>query len=112
MTASGDWQVKVRLGKELTDQVNALAKRRRLSVGRLVESLLKRELDETDSGALPDENAIREMATLLAVELSVKLQEANTPGGRSLSDRLLDSAAETAIGRLDMVAASLRVERD
>jgi len=109
VAASGGWQMKVRLPLSLQGEVKALAKRRRLPIGRLVEDLLNRELDEAEtSGSLPDEHAIREMAILIAVELSLKLQETNIPGGTSLSRRLLDSAAQEAIARVEFVEASLR----
>ena len=109
MDRTGKWQFKARFGLDLKDDVQALARRRRLSVGRLVESLLRRELDQVDaSGSVPDESAIREMAILFAVELSVKLQEANIPGGPSLSRRLMDSAAQAAIARVELIEDTLR----
>jgi hypothetical protein len=109
MDRSGRWQFKARFDLALKNEVRALARRRRLSVGRLVESLLRRELAEVrTSGAMPDESAIREMAILFAVELSLKLQEANIPGGPSLSRRLMDSAAQAAIARVELVEQTLR----
>lgn len=111
MDRSGQWQFKARFGLGLKDEVRALARRRRLSVGKLIESLLERELGEQTSGALPDESAIREMAILVAVEHCLKLQEANIPGGFTLSGRLVESAAQAAMARLEMVEASLEVLR-
>lgn len=112
MLRSGQWQLKVRMALDLRDRVKALARRRRLSVGRLVESLLERELSEEASGSMPDESAIREMAILIAVEHGLKLQEANIPGGFTLAGRLVESAAQAAMARLEMVEASLEVARD
>jgi hypothetical protein len=93
-------------------EVRALARRRRLSISRLVESLLERELDEADSSSsFPDEHAIREMATLVAVEHVLKLQEASMPGGTTMSRRLLDAAALAAIARLQLIEASFREDQ-
>jgi hypothetical protein len=104
-----NWQLKARLGLHLKDQVKALARRRRLSMSRLVESLLARELGEAaSSGALPDEQAIRDMAILVAVEQLLKLQEATIPGGPTLSRRLLDDAANSAVARVELIATFLR----
>jgi hypothetical protein len=109
MPIGAPWQLKVRIGLDLKNQVEALAKRRRVSISRLVEGLLHRELGEPyASDAVPDEHAVREMTILLAVELSLKLQEANIPGGITLSRQLLDAAADAAIERLEMVDAGLR----
>ncbi len=109
MTAGAQMQMKTRIATDLKREVEALAKRRRVSVSRLVEALLQRELGEDYvSDAVPDEHAVREMTILLAVELSLKLHEANTPGGPSLSKRLLDAAGDAAIQRLEMVDAALR----
>jgi hypothetical protein len=112
MDRGDQWQFKARFGLDLRDRVRALARRRRLSVGKLVESLLERELDEQTSGALPDESAIREMAILVAVEHCLKLQEASIPGGFTLSGKLVESAAQAAMARLDMVEASVQAVRD
>ncbi len=89
-----------------------MASRRRMSVSRLLRSLVDRELagDGVTSGSLPDESSIREMAILIAVELVLKLQEASIPGGPTLSRRLLEDAARAAIARVEMVELSLRRE--
>ncbi len=109
MASGGRWQLKVWLALSLRAEAKALAKRRRLSISRLVESLLERELGEAEaSGALPDEQAIRDMATLIAVEQILKLQEATIPGGITLSRRLLNAAANAAIARVELVEAFLR----
>ncbi len=105
----GRWQLKVWLASSLRAEVKALAKRRRLSISRLVETLLESELAETDaSGALPDEHAVRDMATLIAVEQILKVQEASIPGGITLSRQVLDAAANAAIARVELVEAFLR----
>ena len=105
-------QVKLRLPHRSRTELLALASRRRMSVSRLLRSLVDRELagEGSPSGSLPDESAIREMAILIAVELVLKLQEVNTPGGPSLSRRLLEDAARAAIARVEMVELSLRRE--
>jgi len=108
MDGGDQWQFKARFDLDLKNEGRALARRHRLSVGRLVESLLEREIEEQTSGSMPDESAIREMAILIAVELSLKLQEANIPGGPSLSRRLMDSAAQAAIARVEFVEDTLR----
>jgi len=110
MPNSGGWQLKARLGRDLEAEVKALARGRRLSISRLVESLLERELREADAAAssFPDESAVREIATLVAVEHVLKLQEASMPGGTTMSRRLLDAAAQAAIARVESIAASLR----
>jgi hypothetical protein len=106
---SSDWQLKMRMGLDLKDRVTALAKRRRLSISQLVKRLVERELaEEDDSGSVPDEQAAREMAILVAVEHCLKLQEASIPGGPTLSRRVLGESFEAAIARLELVDASLR----
>jgi hypothetical protein len=108
MPEGADWQLKARMGLHLRHQVKALANRRRLAVSRLVEGQLQRELGEADSAtsSFPNESAIREMATLVAVEQILKLQEATIPG-TTLSRRLLADAATAAIARVESIAASL-----
>ena len=108
--AGREWQLRVKVDADLRTQVRSLAKRRHLSTSQLVRSLMRRELRayQSATGALADESAVREMAILVAVELVLKLQEANTPGGPSLSRRLLEDAARAAIARIDMVETSLR----
>jgi hypothetical protein len=105
----GEWQVKARLSLALKPDVEALARRRRLSISRLVASLLERELSQPNaSSSFVDEATIREMAILVAAEQILKLQEATIPGGTTLSRRLLADAATAAIARLESIAASLR----
>jgi hypothetical protein len=109
MPRNANWQLKVRMGLDIKERVKALARRRRLSICRLVESLLERELDDAEtSGAHPDEQAIRDMATLVAVEQILKIQEASIPGGTTLSRRLLGEAADAAIARLELIETFLR----
>jgi hypothetical protein len=111
MPVGARWQLKVWLALGLRAEVKALAKQRRLSISRLVESLLERALSEAEpSGALPDEQTIRDMATLIAVEQILKLQEATIPGGITLSRRLIDRAANAAIARIELVESFLREE--
>ena len=96
------------------DDVRALARSRRTACSQLVRFVLAREISEdaASSGAVPDESAIREMATLIAVELVLKLQEASTPGGVTLSRRLVEDAARAAIERLELVEQKLFKERE
>lgn len=103
-----DCQLKVTLPKEMRTALKSLAKRRRISMRRLVEGALERELEGEDSGALPDEAAIRDMAILIAVELSLKLQEATIPGAVTLARTLVEEAAKSAIERIEMVETTLR----
>src|SRR5258708_22218062 len=114
MRNSGEWQLKARLGRDRKSEVMALARRRRISISRLVESLLERELERPDaaSSSFPDESAIREMATLFAVEQILKLQEATIPGGVTPSRRLVDEAAKAAGARLERKERFLRHEGD
>ena|ERR1700688_628391 len=110
MTAGVHLQLKTRIARDPKREIEALAKRRRVSVSRLAEALIQRELgEEYVSDAVPDECAVREMTILLAVEQSLKLLEANTSGGPSRSKRLLDGAGDATIARLEMVDAALRV---
>ncbi len=90
----------------------ALARRRRLSISRLVENLLERELERADaaSSSFPDESVIRDIATLVAVEQILKLQEATIPGGTTLSRRLVDEAAKAAVARIELIDRFLREE--
>ena len=93
--------------------VKALAKRRRQTVNALVEKLLERAVsDDATSDAVPDESVIRDMAILIAVEHCLKLQEAAIPGGLTLSKRLVESAAEAAIERLEIVDTRLKLVLD
>lgn len=112
MTAGRDWQLRVKVDPDLRTHARALARRRHLSLSQLVRDLISHELREAQSasGSQPDESAIREMAILIAVELVLKLQEVNTPGGPTLSRRLLEDAARAAIARVEMVELSLRRE--
>jgi hypothetical protein len=100
-------QLKVTVHTELRAKAKSLARRRRWSLSRLVEELITRALDEEDSGATPDESAMREMSILIAVELGIKLLEAHIPGGVTLSRRLLEDAALSAIERLEFVDGRL-----
>ena len=109
ISAIPDCQLKVTVSRELRAELRVLARRRRVSMRRLVEAALERELGAAESsGALPDEQAIRDMATLLAVEQVLKLQEATIPGGPTLSRRLLGDAATAAIARIELVEQRLR----
>jgi hypothetical protein len=105
-------QLHVRVIAGLLDELKRLAAQRRLTVSDLVRSLIARELADadSDSGSLPDESAIRDMAILIAVELVLKLQEASIPGGTTLSRRLVEEAARAAIQRLETVGLSLHRE--
>ena len=105
-------QFHIRIRAELLAQLKRLARQRRTSASQLVRELVGRELTDADSetGALPDESAIREMAILIAVELVLKLQEASIPGGVTLSRRLLEDAARAAIARIELVESRLREE--
>jgi hypothetical protein len=104
--------LRVRVGEEQRAALWDLAKRRQLSLSQMLRGLISRELSDAadTSGGLPDESAIREMAILIAVELVLKLQEANTPGGPTLARRLLEDAARAAIARVEMVELSLQRE--
>lgn len=100
-------QLKVTVRTELRAKAKSLARRRRLSLSRLVELLIERAFAEEKSGSMPDESAIREMTILIAVELGLKLLEASVPGGVTLSRRLAEDAARAAIDRLEFVEATL-----
>ena len=101
-------QVKARIAAPQRDELKSRARKLHVSVSQLLRSLIARELEANlDSGSLPDESAIREMAILIAVELVLKLQEATIPGGITRSRQLLESAARAAITRIEMVEASL-----
>jgi hypothetical protein len=99
-----------RVSADLLSEVKTLATERRISVSQLVRSVVSRELADANSssGSLPDESAIREMAILIAVELVLKLQEVSTPGGTTLSRRLLEEAARSAIARLESVETAMK----
>ncbi len=107
-----DWQLRVKVDADLRSQVQALAKRRHVSISQVLRDVIANELAAADSasGHMPDESALREMAILIAVELVLKLQEASMPGGASLSRRLLEDAARAAIERLETVGLSLQRE--
>jgi hypothetical protein len=107
-------QLHVRLGRHLMDDARALARRRRMHLSELVRSALAQELlrADSDSGSEADESAVREMAILIAVELVLKLQEASIPGGPTLSRRLLENAARSAISRIELVEERLRKESE
>ena len=111
--ASAAAHLRVRVAPELRSALGALARKRHLSTSQILRSLIARELeDSAASGSLPDESALREMATLVAVELVLKLQEATIPGGSTLSRRLLEDAARAAIERLETVGLSLQREAE
>ena len=97
---------------DLRSEAKRLARRRRRSLSQLVQGLIERALAEEDSGAMPDESAIREMTILIAVELGLKLLEASIPGGVTLSRRLAEDAARAAIDRIELVESRLRMEDD
>jgi len=103
--------LRVRVGVEQRSALRALARHRRCSMSDILRSALARELQEADSGGMPDESAIREMAILIAVELVLKLQEASMPGGVTLSRRLLEDAARAAVNRIEMVESRLREDK-
>ena len=104
--------LRVRVTREQSAGLRALAGRRQASMSQLLRTLIARELSDADgsSGSEPDEAAIRDMAILIAVELVLKLQEASIPGGAALSRRLVEEAARAAIERLEIVSLSLRRE--
>ena len=104
-------QVKARIAAPQRDELKSRARKLHVSVSQLLRSMIARELEASrNSGSLPDESAIREMAILVAVELVVKLQEATIPGGITRSRQLLESAARAAMARIEMVEASLMRE--
>lgn len=107
--ATAGSQLHVRIHAEFLAELKRLAWQRRISASELVRGLLSRELVDADAetGSLPDESAIREMAILIAVELVLKLQEAAIPGGVTLSRRLLEEAAQAAIARIELVESRL-----
>lgn len=112
-TATFTTQLKVSVPRQLHDQLKYLARRRRTSVRQLVEIELTRAVAAGEaSGSDPDEAAIRDMAILIAVELSLKLLEASIAGGVSLSRRLVEDAARSAIARVELVEQRLRKTRD
>jgi hypothetical protein len=108
--AVGLAQVKVRVTAAELAELKALASKERVPVNQLLRSVIARELAAADSasGSLPDESAVREMAILIAVELVLKLQETSIPGGSTLSRRLLEDAARSAIERIESVGLSLQ----
>lgn len=104
-------QVKARIAATQRDALKTRARQLHVSVSQLMRSMIGRELEASrDSGSLPDESAIREMAILVAIELVIKLQEATIPGGITRSRQLLESAARAAMARIEMVEASLMRE--
>jgi hypothetical protein len=73
-----------------------------------VERLVERAIDDQETGGTPDESAIREMAILIAVELGLKLLQAQIAGGPSLAERMSEGAARAAIARIELVENRLR----
>jgi len=102
--------LRVRVTGEQHAALRVLAAQRQTSLSQLLRSLISRELTDaaSNSGSLPDEAAIRDMAILIAVELVLKLQEASIPGGPTLSRRLLEDAARAAMERVETVGLSLQ----
>ena len=101
-------QLKVRVRTDLRTEARRLARRRRESMSQLIENLLEREIDGQESGALPDEAVIRDMAILIAVEHALKLLEADIAGGITLSKRVAETAPHAAIARIELVEQRLR----
>ena len=95
-------QIKLRLPREQGVELKALAADQHLSVTRLLQHLVGRELGDAslELGNRRDESVIRDAAILIAVEQVLKLQEATIPGGITRSRQLLDAAADAAMARL------------
>ena len=95
-------QIKLRLPRELRAELKALAADQHLSVTRLLQLLVRRELGDAtlERGSRRDESLIRDAAILIAIEQVLKLQEATIPGGITRSRQLLDAAADAAMARL------------
>lgn len=104
----GFCQLKIRVPTDVRGRARSLASRRRVSLSKLIQAFLEAELASEPFGAIPDESAIREMAILLAIELTLKLVEAATPGGVTLSKRLVEDAARSAIQRIEFIETYLR----
>jgi len=102
-------QIKLRLPREQRAELKALAADQHLSVSRLLQLLVRRELGEAslEVGSRRDESVIRDAAILIAIEQVLKLQEATIPGGITRSRQLLDAAADAAIARLASTEAIL-----
>jgi hypothetical protein len=98
-------QIKLRLPREQRAELKALAADQRLSVTRLLQLLVGRELGDAslEVGNRRDESVIRDAAILIAIEQVLKLQEATIPGGITRSRQLLDAAADAAVARLASV---------
>ena len=112
--ASAGAQIKLRLPREQRAELKALAADQHLSVTRLLQLLVGRELGDASLqlGNRRDESVIRDAAILIAIEQVLKLQEATIPGGFTRSRQLLDTAADAAIARLASVEEILaRQER-
>jgi hypothetical protein len=73
-----------------------------------VEGLIEGAINDHETGGTPDESAIRDMAILIAVELGLKLLQAQIPGGPSLAERMSEGAARAAIARIELVESRLR----
>ena len=103
--ASARAQIKLRLPGEQQVELKALAADQHLSVSRLLQLLVGRELGDASLklGNRRDESVIRDAAILIAIEQVLKLQEATIPGGITRSRQLLDAAADAALARLATV---------
>ena len=102
LAASGGAQIKLRLLHGQQAELKALAADQHLSVTRLLQLLVGRELGDASLqlGNRHDESVIRDAAILIAIEQVLKLQEATIPGGITRSRQLLDAAADAAVARL------------
>jgi len=102
LSASARPQIKLRLPREQQVELKALAADQHLSVTRLLQLLVGRELGDAslELGNRRDESVIRDAAILIAIEQVLKLQEATIPGGITRSRQLLDAAADAAMARL------------
>ena len=102
LDASARAQIKLRLTPEQRTELKAVAADQHLSVTRLLQLLVGRELGDAslELGSRRDESVIRDAAILIAIEQVLKLQEATIPGGITRSRQLLDAAADAAMARL------------
>src|ERR1700686_4615311 len=98
LDASARAQVKPPLPREQRAELKALATDQHLSVTRLLQLLVGRELGDASLhlGSRRDESVIRDAAILIAIEQVLKLLEATIPGGITRSRQLRDAAADAA----------------